>query len=168
MQRVVSHQYTQLIEAGFDLIPKAIADRLRHIHFFTGTDPIYAGLKYGGDEETTKDGRSYRATWCCSYPWNQAVEDKRTTIIMTDLQLEYPKALRPVMVVHELGHCLHEVLDFEPYPRPVTKYAQHDKWEAFAEAFTLWLFPSYGQYYRIIEEIDEKTRALFSQLIIGR
>lgn len=165
MQRVVSHQYTELIESGFDLIPKAIADRLRHIQFFTGTDPVFAGLIADKD---TKDGRSYRATWCCSYPWNQKVEDKRTTIIMTDLQLEYPKALRPVMVVHELAHCLHEVLDFEPHPRPVTKYAQVDKWEAFAEAFTLWLFPSYGQYYRILEEIDEKTRALFSQLITGR
>jgi len=161
LERITSYQFTELIESGFALIPEEISKRLKHVHFFTGTDPVYAGLF---DDKSTKDGRSYRDTWCCSYPWNQTVEDKRTTIVMTDLLLDYPKALRPAIVVHELAHCLHEVLDFEPLAKPVTKYAQTDEFEAFADAFTLWVFPEYDRFYELINKVDDEMIALFSQL----
>ena len=162
MERIVSYQYTELIQAGFDLIPQAIADRLRHIQFFAGANPVFAVLI---DPRVSENAQYLCTTWCVSYPWRQTVEDRRTTVIMTDLIPTFSRLLRPVMVVHELGHCLHEVLDFEPMAKPVTKYAQKDEWEAFAEAFTLWVFPEYGRYYDIIARIDDKTMALFTQLI---
>lgn len=161
MERVISYQYTELIESGFALIPQAIADKLRHIHFLTGTDPIYAGLT---DWVEGKGGRSLRDMWGVYYPRHQIVEDRRTTIVMPDLMPEYPRELRPVMVAHELGHCLHEVVGLRYLARPVTEYAQVDMWEAFAEAFTLWLFPEYGRYYSIIDRVDDEMMALFSRL----
>ena len=166
MERIVSYQYTELIQAGFDLIPQAIADRLRYVHFFTGTDPIWAGLF---NWEDTDDNRSFRDTWCSCKPSSLDKLPKylqTPTIIMPTPQMEgYPYRLLPALVVHELGHQLDDILGNQLLVTPVTYYAMRDREEAFAEAFTCWLFPRYGQYYDIIDRIDDKTMALFTQLI---
>jgi hypothetical protein len=68
----------------------------------------------------------------------------------------------PKTIAHELGHVLHEQvgLDFMVLV-PVTDYAQTDRLEAFAEAFTAWL-GWYGP--EVAHKVDEKTLALFTSL----
>jgi hypothetical protein len=39
--------------------------------------------------------------------------------------------------MHELGHALHERLEFRPVAVPLTDYARTNTYEAFAEAFMI-------------------------------
>ena len=162
MERLVDYKYSELIKAGFDILPPGIADKLKYTHFFTGTDPIYAGLKA---EDDAQDGRSYRNNWFCSYPWNQGLESKRqrqTTIVLTEYKPSgYPMKLLPTLIVHELAHVIDELLEFGHEAEPITEYARVNRTEAFAEAFVLWSNPSYEEYYDIIQRIDDRTVAFF-------
>ena len=160
MERLTDYLYSELIGAGFDLIPPKIRNRLQYTHFFTGTDPVYAGLF---DYTDTDDGRSYRDCWCVAEPFHLKVQSP-TTIIMPYNNPNYPLMLRPAMVVHELGHVLDELLGFDYLATPVTRYGATNRFEAFAEAFTYWLFPAFGEYYDIMNPIDEQTLNLFEQL----
>jgi hypothetical protein len=73
---------------------------------------------------------------------------RRTTIVL-------PTPHYPISIVHELGHVLDEALNFDHEATPVTAYAKTDRYEAFAEAFTSWLYWGYG------DEPDPATRYLF-------
>lgn len=152
-----------MIQAAFDLMPVAVADRLRYTHFFTGTDPVYAGLLSPGNRN---DSRALKDIWCVVYPWhfNGLGVQECTTVFMANLLPRYPAPLHPAMVIHELGHVLDEQLDFKHRATPITKYARANREEAFAEAFTAWLFPSYWQYYPMKYTVDERTLSLFEQL----
>ena len=161
MERIVKGGYAELIGAGISLIPCRIYERISYAQFFTGTNPSYAGLF---DNEKTEDGRSYYETWSVANPHHLLCEDKRTTMVMPNLCPQCPIKLLPYLVVHELGHVLHEVLQWQPSPAPVTDYAKTDWCEAFAEAFTLWLFPGYKEYYKILRPIDGVTLNLFNEL----
>jgi len=153
MYRITGFGYSELISYAFSVIPSRIVDRIRYTHFLTGVDPIYVGLF---DEEKTKDGRSYRNTACVAYPYHQKIDKslRHTTIIL-------PNLIPLAHVIHELGHVLDESLGFIHIAEPVTEYAKTDRMEAFAEAFTSWLFWGYGQ------EIDETTKYLFESIDKG-
>jgi len=146
MERIAKG-YSELIGAAFDVIPDKIGDRIRYVRFLTGVDPIYAGLF---DDELTDDGRSYRNTACVAYPYHQRIDKslRHTTVVL-------PSLIPLAYVVHELGHVLDESLGFSHIAEPVTEYAKVDRMEAFAEAFTSWLFWGYGK------EVDKSTEYLF-------
>lgn len=154
MNRIVSG-FRELIEASFDCIPPKIRERLYYVDFFTGNDPVFAGLTL---EENTDDGRSCRDTAHVAYPQNQLrlpKQYRRTTIVLQ-------KPIPIYFVVHELAHVLDEVLGWRHIAFSVTEYAKTNREEAFAEAFTSWLFYNYG------DEPDEKTRILFEGLKEGK
>ena len=153
MYRITGFGYSGLISYAFSIIPKGIVDRIQYAHFLTGVDPIYAGLF---SDELTKDGRSYRNTACVAYPCHQRIDKslRHTTIILVNI---IPLA----HVIHELGHVLDESLGFRHIAEPVTEYAKVDRGEAFAEAFTSWLFWGYGK------EIDKSTEYLFESIDKG-
>jgi len=165
MIRIVSSKYAELILASFDRLPPGMARRLENTHFFTGTSPIYAGLF---DYEKTTDGRSYHTEWCVAYSHHLKKLSRKyreTTIIMPEHSPGgYPMALLPMILIHELGHVLDEILGFCHIALPVTKYAGVNREEAFAEAFTSWLNPGYGQFYKQSHSVDEKTLGLFREL----
>jgi len=165
MERIVDYKFSQLISAGFDLLPPGMANKLRYTHFFTGTSPIYAGLF---DYEKASLGRSYHTTWCVACPYHQTNLPKslrHTTIVLPRYKESgYPLRLQPMLIVHELGHVLDEILRFDHKAEPVTKYAMRNNAEAFAEAFTLWLNPGYEEYYDIFREVDEGTLSLFREI----
>ena len=88
---------------------------------------------------------------CCCYPHHMlGPADRRVTTIVLP-----GTAWGPLLIVHEIGHALHETFDFGPHSDPVTDYARTNKHEAFAEAFTSWCWPNpdYGR-------CDDATRAL--------
>ena len=60
--------------------------------------------------------------------------------------------------MHEYGHALDEIDGFDWYATPCTEYARTDRFEAFAEAFTKWVFPQYSA-----DDIKRPTAALFEQ-----
>ena len=155
MERLVSYKYSDGISYAFSLLPIAIADSLRHIHFLTGTDPVYAGLHSYLD---TGDKRSYRNTAHVSYPWNSLNKPGQTTIVLPLLN-----SAHPYVVIHELGHCLDEILGFSHNALPINEYAKTNRLEAFAEAFAaqyFWL----GEEAEDIFQSDKATQYLFEQL----
>lgn len=170
MNRVKAGGYTELITAAYDLIPEPM-HRLIRPHIMCGTDPGFAGLhRY----QSASYGRSYANTWHVAYPGHQilqAAQDRHTTVVVTDVIDDAPWIrrryghYRPVAaMVHELGHVLDESLRFEHTAAPVTKYARTNRGEAFAEAFTAWLIPSYMASSRSTALIDGATTALFEHL----
>lgn len=164
MIRIVSSKYAELISASFDRLPPGMASRLRSTHFFTGISPIYAGLL---EDWKTKDGRSYHKVWCAAYSHHLERLPKKyrqTTIIMPEFHKGYSAMVLPMLVIHELGHVLDEILGFCHIALPVTKYAEVDRREAFAESFTSWLNPGYSQFYKQIRAVDERTLSLFGEL----
>lgn len=155
MYRIISYKYTEAISHAFSLLPWSIFRLLEYTHFLTGIDPIYAGLHSYID---TNDNRSYRDTAHVAYPWNHLNGKERTTIVLPTLKAAYPST-----VIHELGHCLDEIMGFRHEAKPVNDYAQTDRREAFAEAFTaqyFWL----GKKAEDIFQSDIETQLLFKEL----
>lgn len=135
------------------------AARLGHVQFVCGVDPVFAGLhRY----ETTVDGRSYRSTSHCAYRHHiiGPADRRATTIIVPDSAYRHrrPWAFAHELV-HELGHALHETIGYDHRAEPVTEYAKRNSYEAFAEAFTSWRWPT-PDYARP----DERTLDLFRRL----
>jgi hypothetical protein len=160
MERIVNQQYAELIAYAISAVPDKIMDIIKPVHFFTGTNPIFAGLETGA--ETTEDGKPFREIMDMHY-------------IPIESQLHLPKYLRyptivmpnplekPGDIVHELGHVLDDRTMWYLYQTdilPVSEYAKTDKYEAFAEAFGAWLFYDYGN----DRQIDPETLALFERL----
>jgi hypothetical protein len=146
--RIKAGGYSAVIEAAFQIIP----EQLHYLRpdFLCGTDPIFAGLHTYAN---TFDGRSYADTAHCCYPFNQwtlAKTQRRTTIVL-------PRIPNISTVIHEFGHVVDEHFRFEHTAQPVTRYAQSNRYEAFAEAFTAWLLPGYPA------PPDDATIALLAQ-----
>lgn len=162
MDRAKAGGYAELIQSAYDLIPAGFHPLLRP-HFLCGTDPIFAGLH---EYEDTTDGRSYRATPHVAYDFHQtgiARSNRHVTVVLPDP----PKTMRVRVLVHELGHVLHERLGFEHDAVPVTEYADSSRFEGFAEAFTAWVLPlgnSYGAAKDRLYSEDPATVALFESL----
>lgn len=156
MNRIPNHRYGEAIGEALDRIPVGIRERLGHVQFLCGVDPVFAGLhRYGN----TEDGRSYRQEAHCA--WRMHIvgpASVRTTTIVL------PTVRAPQVIVHELGHAFHEAIGFNHTPMPVTAYAATNRWEAFAEAFTGWLHWNYSDpgYPDVYE--DAETIALFESL----
>lgn len=156
MNRCPNHRYAKVIERARRAIPAPIRHRLDHVRFLWGVDPVFVGLH---NIATAKDGRSYKQTAHCCYPSHirRPAAERVTTIVLPTLD-----CLTRAVVVHELGHALHEIVGFGVRPEPTTEYAKVDRYEAFAEAFTTWRFLSYGDDDALFN--DGPTIALFEEL----
>lgn len=154
MERIPSQLYGEAIGEGLRRLPAGMRDRLGHVRFVCGVDPVFAGL------HAYTDGHqgSYGDVAHCCYPFNLlGPRDRRTTTIV----LPTPEAAQPHTVVHELGHALHYLVGFEHLAAPVTEYAATDRYEAFAEALVAWTH-YYGD--RDVATQDHATLALFEEL----
>jgi hypothetical protein len=161
MQRIRSGGYSELIRAAHALIPEPICG-LVQADFLCGTDPVFAGLhRY----DAIADGRSYRNTAHVAYDFHQGGlprARRRVTVVLPGR----PEKTRLWAVVHELGHVLHAHLGFEHDAWPVTEYAETNRFEAFAEAFTAWVLPhpAYRGAQERLLSYDPATVALFEGL----
>jgi hypothetical protein len=161
---VAAHRIRRQVDAeaighALTLIPSGIRRRLAHVRFIAGVDPVFIGLHRFAE---TGDRRSYRDTAHAVYPChltNRPADDRGTGVVL-------PVPQDPEIVVHELGHALHEAIGFDCHtPTPVTEYAKTDTWEAFAEAFTVWVCPhAYSQQAADTLAQDARTLALFAEL----
>lgn len=135
-------------------IVEGFRDAIGPVEWFVGADPVFAGLHNNTD---ISDGRSYRDTGHVCYPCHleNAPADRRcTTVVM-------PTLMPVVHIVHELGHVLDWRMGFTHTADPVTEYAESNREEAFAEAFTA-RFYRYGD--QDAAATDLATIALFDSL----
>lgn len=149
MERIPNYKFSERIGKALEIIPERM-HKFLHCDFLCGCDVKYVGFaNYGMD---IGDGRSFRDTAHVAYPWCQRLsnDQKKTTIILPVLE-------SPLIIIHELGHVLDEALGFEHIALPITEYAKINREEAFAEAFTGYLF-WYGNH------IDPATEYLFDNL----
>lgn len=164
MHRVGKQRHAEAIAQAFELIPQGILKRIQDTDFLVGIDPFFAGLFDSGDSDDIGDGRSYRDTACVHYAHLQTFPyrasqsipacRRRTTVVLpTD---EYHLS-RPV-IVHELGHVFHELMQWMYVDRAVSEYGKSDPYERWAEAFTSWLIPGYA------ERPDDRAIALFESI----
>ena len=155
MERIRDYRFSTLIEEAYDWIPHSIARRLEHVHFLTGVDPVYVGLydcnlgeMYDWTGETGWAAQAVSPYFQLTLPKNK----RHPTIVI-------PEMIPIFSVIHELGHCLDEIIWYDNVPKPVTSYAKTDEVEAFAEAFVSWLVWDYG------DRPDDATLALFRSLL---
>ena len=131
----IRYDWSEIIGKALAIVPVAV-----ECDWFAGADVVHAGLS---PFFSVDDGRSYRDTAHTLYSSHSF--DQRTTIVLPGrarLQLYgYPDAVG--CVVHEIGHVVDEQYGFTRIMKPVTSYAETDHHEAFAEAFTTWLVPSW-------------------------
>lgn len=130
MHRVPNARFGEPIGAAMQRLA-GCWDWFQGVRFWCA-DPVFTGLHTYAD---IGDGRSYRDTAHCNYPWHiERPASERTPIIC----LPVPET--EDMVIHELGHVLHYRLGFTHQAVPITDYAETDNGEAFAEAWTGWWF----------------------------
>ena len=148
MERIPDSRYSELIEDAYSCIPPNIAKLVSHVHFFCGTDPVYAGIikddKFviGGEHHSHRDWMYYVQDY--SKYWNVSKQLRHPTIVIPRLDMKL--YIDQVDIIHELGHALDYALPFDIIDIvPVTEYAKQDNVEAFAEAFTSWLCWDYGK-----------------------
>ena len=128
LDRLVDRRIVSAIVEAQHLIHPAIWQRIKRTDFLCGVDPNFVGVS---EYKVTVDGRNYADTAHVLYPMHQLrlPRSRRVTTVCLPLEVE------SWAVVHELGHVLHEALEFEPAPRPVDEYAGTNSHEAFARAF---------------------------------
>lgn len=152
MNRIPNQRFAPAIDKALD-ITAPWQPYLARAEFLCGVDPIFAGLHRHQD---VADGRSYRNTAHCVHPHHQmhlSAARRATTIVL-------PTVRPPTTIVHELGHVLHEALDWEPTVAPVTAYAKTNRFEAFAEAWTALFFWNYA------DEPEDSFKALIESLAL--
>jgi hypothetical protein len=147
-----------MIAHALTIPPGGIMRRLQGVEFIAGVDPLFVGAhRY----KLSTDGRSYHDTACCLSPHHQQHRprsDRPTRVVL-------PNVREPAVVIHELGHALDQAIDWDRSdPMPVTAYAQTNRFEAFAEAFTAWLMPNAYPWATSILQSDQATVALFDEL----
>lgn len=134
MQRIGQQDHAEKINAALLLLPNSIVNEInKHgVHFFTGCDPIFAGLH---NFEVVDDGRSYRNTAHTMYPYHlehRPIDERVSTIVLPDLSITWC----PIeTIIHELGHVLHYIIGYEYQVEPVNEYAEKNALEAFAMSF---------------------------------
>jgi hypothetical protein len=163
MNRLAASGFHEPIAVAMGQLTPRLQERLQHVHFLVGVDPFFIGFA-GADAQrsyTSADGKtfSYNEMAACWYPHHQthlASADRRTTIVIPT----WRRYSDPVgVVVHELGHALHEMVGFDWIAEPITSYAHENHREAFAEAFEETMM---GRPARLL--VDERTAALFASL----
>jgi hypothetical protein len=154
--RIHGHGWREQIAAAQEVIGPHIMQRLNHVQIVAGIDPVFAGIH---NYEQTANGRSYRKTACCCYPTHMLgpLERRVTTIILPTPDTGW-NAVKTI--VHEYGHALDQHIGLAHDCDPVTAYAHTDRQEAFAEAFTSWVWGSLPGY----DRPSDADHALFESL----
>ena len=162
MNRIVSYKYTELIQEAYSVIPDNILSRLPTIHFFTGTDVVYAGLEF---LEKSKDGRYFRD----SIHYNPSCWVRGKWIVRDNPTIVVPNTppgfcYNRDHILHEIGHVLDDELLCGDWTfNPVTEYAKLDESEAFAEAFVYYLLYGYEDF-EISRSLNNEINEFFNHL----
>jgi hypothetical protein len=137
------------------LIPSGLA-ALTACEFVIGVDPVFANIHHF---PTTDGGLAYKDTAHCVYGEHQLHRprsDRGTKVVLpTNPAYRWDSWSGARVIVHELGHVLHQRTDMSHVAEPVSDYAKTDHREAFAEAFAAWVWG---------ERVDDQTAAMLDRL----
>jgi hypothetical protein len=132
MTIITTDKWDEVINIALSNIPK-------ELHKYIQTDWIIGPSS--GPKEIDKYERDISRTPGASF--NYLLEDKRNCIYLP-IDLEDNAYLTPEVVIHEIGHIIHNELDWVDTRKiinPVCDYAAQNNWELFACAFTQWTMP---------------------------
>ena len=134
--RIHGSEFREQISVAHRLIGDHLMARLSHVQVVAGGDPLFAGYH---EHEDTFDSRSYRDTAHCLYPIHlQGPADRKvSTVVLPVLE---PKWCGVYTIVHEYAHSLDWALGRDWTCEPVNDYARNNRDEAFACAFTAWVW----------------------------
>ena len=144
MHRITSWEYTAPLAVALECMA-AFKPELLYFDVLTGTDPFWAGLH---SDLEIGDGRFFATTAHASFP---ASPRQRPTIVV-------PVPETVLTFLHEIGHIVHFHLDFRPTLPPVTEYGKTNRYEAFAESFAAWFYPT--------ENLPEASRYALEELCL--
>lgn len=117
----ITKNISEIISISLDAIPNKNVRKYLNFDICT-ENPIFVGLH---SYPLTDDGRLLSEIPHTFYGRNKSV-----IVIPTSIDIH--------TFVHELGHVLHRQMGWiDNFPK-VSQYAHVNKYEAFAEAFTLW------------------------------
>jgi hypothetical protein len=160
VERIRGQDAGEQISIALSWLPESIATRLRFVHFFMG-DPYFAGLHRF---DVDADGRSYRTA--AQYVSEACQTHRPRSAQHATIVLPY-WPVRTETIVHELGHALDDVLEYEWWAKPVSDRVRADPYEAFAEAFTAWVgLPSYQAKRDQLYRIDRDSAAFFDAIAL--
>lgn len=143
--RIHGKGFREAIGQAFVLLPTFMQQRLSHVRFVTGVDPNFIGL------------HSYKLNGNPHYCRERHIDGPRSRKVET-IVLPRPDV---EVIVHELGHAFHTVLNDDTILAPVSNYAKTNKYEAFAEAFAFFFCPTYKNWFTQTGEIDELGLHIF-------
>ena len=173
MRRVTAQRFVEPMAQALAILPPRIRAMLDDTPILTGVNPVFAGLHRDGD---TDDGRSYSDTAHVVYPFHQEhrpAASRETTVVLPSLYGKGGDWRDVRTVVHELGHVLDERLGFTETVPAVNDYALTNRREAFAEAFTTWVWGPAPRWWGrakdpfLILLEDGRAPALFEKLTKG-
>lgn len=165
MRRVPAGGWAELLDSAFALLPDGMRTRVQHVDFLCGVSPHFAGIVDDNTYPAPFEGYAWADVAHVLFADHQVLiprDRRRATVYLPAQVLRWRRApWRLSLVVHELGHVLHEAVGFEHDAVPVTDYARRDRWEAFAEALCAWLrVPQYEE----PGVVDAATATLFREL----
>lgn len=151
--RVHDHRPAVAVGEALALMRAGLRD-LTACEFVVGVDPIFAGVHREIDAHFP-----YADTAHVIYDHHQLhrpLADRSPKVILpTNPDYRWDTWYGVQVVVHELGHVLHQRVGWGYVAEPVTEYAETNHYEAFAEAFATWIWGG---------QIDAPTTALFDRL----
>lgn len=158
MKRVRRNSDGEAIGTALRLIPPRILERIGPVDFLTRTNPVFAGLhRYIECGPFTYDQVAHFV-----WPLHQSHRPRSDRTPTVVLPVDY--AFEPNVIVHELGHALDLRLGRAHIANPVTAYAQTNRDEAFAEAFSAWVVPAADDKAWAKKYLDAGTVHLFEEL----
>jgi hypothetical protein len=148
MWLVYDNRNNEAIQLGLEIVRSRVPSSLLATDWLSGGDPVWKGIHEFDD---TGDGRSFRDTAHCIYPFHAASPGRDLPMVIM------PEPVDWWVVVHELGHVIDYHMGFTRTCEPCTEYARTDRMEAFAEAFTAYCSVGYA-------DISADDRAFFDSL----
>ena len=166
MERITDWTYAEAIGRAMELVGPNIMRLLQHVQFLCGVSPAYAGLHHAGVVTSVYGSERVDYNTRAHVSWGDMCDDadRRTTVVLPS-----HCHARSDTIVHELAHCLDEVLGFTHTATPNCAYARLHRMEAFAMAFEaryFWICDM-GDDYSAANDIaarDKATVALFDAL----
>lgn len=131
------HRYRESIELVADTIkglPVAFRQLLEGVDFLCDYDPIFVGFDRGGKSPDGRDSRKQSYVLYSNSCIRVEPKSRRKTTIVLNRN-RFTRGQMGLIILHELGHAIHERLGFPAPFVALDWYAKTTPYEAFATSF---------------------------------
>lgn len=145
--------YRPALETARSMLPQKVVETAP-LRFLCGVSPLFVGL-HGYDD--TGDGRSYADTAHACYPYHTSDGYPRVVLPYDHAVVSRSLDWQTMIYVHEIGHIFDWATGFSVTPPETTWYSKVSRGEAFAEAFSMMVHPTYADQYGWSETIEAES-----------